>query len=853
MRQYWQIKSLHKDKILLFRMGDFFEMFYEDAEKAAPILNITLTARNKKASDVTKMCGVPHHSIAGPIGKLLAAGFKVAICDQIEPVSQAKGLVKRAVTRILTPGMVYDPENLDQLRAHYLCAFDDSSVSFTDTSTGEAFFYMTGDKQRRWHLIRLLNPVELVLTAEQKKKMFSKKDWEEFHFSVFEDPSLEEMNQIDLNLAKPTDQRNRSDKTDQLPLSAYRLKCYIAAQKGNIKIIQPFQQKMIGKELWFSSQAQEHLEIFKTYDGDTKDSLFSAVNRAKTPSGARLLKARLRCPSTDRKEIENRLNSVEKWLPQPEKIKEVRDILSRVGDIERKLGKVSHPQCNGRDLLSLAESLRTGLQLILFDQSLCSPVVTLDSVHKLVEEVIRSIRVDAPVGIKEGNMIKKGISEGLDKLIEETEKRQSSLRRLEAQERAQTGIPSLKIRYNNVFGYYIEVTKVHSKKVPSYYVRKQTLTQAERYTMEKLQLIEEKILSSRAQKIEMEFVIFENLRQKVMGSLPDLFYLSRIICELDVHVALAYLAIEQSYTRPAFTAGHQLVLVNSRHPVVEQKQKQHFIPNTIRMKEGECLLLTGPNMAGKSTLMRQVALSVILSQAGSFVPAEQALLPVFTKLFTRIGASDSLSQGLSTFMVEMKESVEILKQADAYSLVILDEIGRGTATYDGMSLAQAILEYLVQKKRSLIFFATHYHELTDLAKSFPRIRNAHLSVSEKNGKIEFLYTLLSGALAQSYGIHVARLAGFPLGVVKRAEELLKKREAGASVYPHQQQMDLFSTSHKPSGFKGSSTSVSSPREKEDKQLKELIREIKSYPLQEKSPLETMNVVAEWKKEITKRN
>ena len=847
MRQYWQIKSLHEDKILLFRMGDFFEMFCEDAERAAPILNITLTARNKKASDITKMCGVPHHSIAGPIGKLLAAGFKVAICDQVELVSQAKGLVKRAVTRVLTPGMVYDPENLDQLSAHYLCAFDDSSVSFTDTSTGEAFFYLTGDEQTRWHIIRLLNPVELVLTAEQKKRMFSKKEWEDFHFSFFEEIPLREGNDEKENV--------------ELPLSARRLRAYIIAQNGNIKIVQPFQQKIIGKEIWFSSQAQEHLEIFKTYNGDTKDSLFSAVNRAKIPAGARLLKARLRNPSTDKKEIEGRLDSVEKWMAHPEKIKKVRELLSQIGDIERKLGKISHPQCNGRDLLSLAESLRTSLELIPFNPSDCVSVVVLDSVHKLADEIIHTIRADAPAETQVGNMIQKGVSEELDKLIEETEKRQSGLRRLEKQERVQTGIPSLKIRYNNIFGYYIEVTKVHSKKVPVHYIRKQTLTQAERYTMEKLQAIEERILSSRAQRIEREFCLFENLREKVMGALPDLFYLSRVVCEMDLSIAFAYLAIEQSYTRPLFASDNQLVLVNSRHPVVEQKQKQHFIPNTIRMKAGECLLLTGPNMAGKSTLMRQVALSVILAQAGSFVPAEQAVLPVFTKLFTRIGASDSLSQGLSTFMVEMKESVEILKQADENSLVILDEIGRGTATYDGMSLAQAILEYLVQKKKSIIFFATHYHELTELAKSLPRIRNAHLSVSEKDGKIEFLYTLLSGALAQSYGIHVARLAGFPLGVVKRAEELLKKREAGSAFRSHQQQMDLFSNSSRTvsnmsSGSKDSSVSLSATKVKSEKEnilFKELVNEIKSYPLQEKSPLETMNAVAEWKKEITKRD
>lgn len=837
MRQYWQIKSLHRDKILLFRMGDFFEMFHEDAEKAAPILNITLTVRSKKSSEETKMCGVPHHSIAGPIGKLLAAGLKVAICDQVEPVSQAKGLVKRAVTRILTPGMVYDPESLDQLSAHYLCAFDDHSVSFTDTSTGEAFFYLTTDEKIRRHLIRLLNPVELVLTITQKEQFFSMKGWEHFHISIFESAQRDE--ELQGHLEK------------DIPSSAFRLLNYVKAQQGNIKIIQPFHKKIVGQEMWFSSQAQSHLELFETYNGDKKESLFAVIDRTKTPSGARLLKARLRNPSTGKKEIEKRLDSVEQWMASPDKVKQVRQLLSRVGDVERKLGKISNPQCNGRDLLSLSDSLHTSLEIIPFDQSACVSTGVLNSVHELATEISRAIRIDAPVSNQVGNIIQKGVSEELNRLIEETEKGQSGLRRLEERERTQTGIPSLKIRYNNVFGYYIEVTKVHSRKVPSHYIRKQTLTQAERYTTEKLQSLEEKMLSSRAQRIEMELHIFENLKEKIMGALSDLFYLSRIICEMDLNVAFAYLAIEQSYVRPCFSSENQLVLVNSRHPVVEQKQDLHFIPNTIRMKAGECLLLTGPNMAGKSTLMRQVALSVILAQAGSFVPAEQALLPIFTKLFTRIGASDSLSQGLSTFMVEMKESVEILRQADENSLVVLDEIGRGTATYDGMSLAQAILEYLVQKKKSIIFFATHYHELTELAKVLPSIRNAHLSVSEKEGKIDFLYTLVPGALAQSYGIHVARLAGFPMEVVKRAEALLKSREQGTSAHFNQKQMSLFTSP--PSAKEDADKKSSVPDEKRSLPFKELINEIQKYPLQEKSPLETMNAVAEWKKEITEKN
>ncbi len=826
MRQYWQIKSPHKDKILLFRMGDFFEMFYEDAEKAAPILNIALTVRNKKASDETKMCGVPHHSIAGPIGKLLAEGFKVAICDQVEPVSQAKGLVKRAVTRILTPGMVYDPESLDQLSANYLCAFDESTISFTDLSTGEAFYYLFTDEKTRWRIISLLNPVELVLTAEQKEKVFSKKEWENFHITVFE--------------RQPSNEK-------ELPDSALRLLDYILAQQGKeaLAVIQPFEKRNIEQEMWFSSQAKEHLELFTTYGGETKGSLFSAVNRTKTPPGARLLKARLCTPSTNQKEIEKRLDSVGRWIDRTDKIDKVRSLLFRVGDLERKLGKITHPQCSGRDLLTVAEALQTGLELIPLDPSAGISSVVLSTIQELVTEISRTIRPDTPTGTQNGNMIQKGVSEELDQLIDETEKKQSSLRRLEERERAQTGISSLKIRYNNVFGYYIEVTKTHFKKVPSHYIRKQTLTQAERYTTEQLQRIEEKILSSRTQRIEKEFCIFESLRQTVIDALPNLFYLSRIICEMDLHSALAYLSIEQSYTRPCFSSENQLVLVNSRHPVVEQKQNQHFVPNTIRMKGGECLLLTGPNMAGKSTLMRQVALSAILAQASSFVPAQQALLPLFTKLFTRIGASDSLSQGLSTFMVEMQESAEILKQADENSLVVLDEMGRGTATYDGMSLAQALLEFLMQKKKNLTLFATHYHELATMAKTFPKIRNAHLTVQEKDGNISFLYTLVPGAVAQSYGVHVARLAGLPLEVIKRAEELLKAREKG-SFLNSQKEDRVF---NKPALSNSSNLLLDQAK---NPFLRKLAQEIKSYPLQEKSPLETMSAVAEWKKEITEK-
>ena len=820
MRQYWQIKSQHQDKILFFRMGDFFEMFHEDAQKAAPVLNIALTMRNKKADDETKMCGVPHHSIAGPISKLLTAGFKVAICDQVEPSSQAKGLVKREVTRILTPGMVYDPESLDQLSANYLCAFDEDSVSFLDSSTGEAFFYSIDKDHEKEDIIRLLHPVEMVLSLKQKEKAFLKKEWEGRHLTVFEKEFLTGWNK---------------------PLSVRRLLSYVREGQGEnaLKIIQPFQQKWIDKEMRFSRQAQEHLELFKRDTGDKKGSLFSAINRTRTPAGARLLKARLRAPSTDENTIQDRLNAVEKWLNEPDKTDRVRELLSEVGDIERKIGKISHPHCGGRDLLNLAESLKKSQCLLTEGAIGTTPSFDTQSLADLAQEIAGTIRLDAPAGTQNGLMIQKGVFKELDSLMEETERKQKALRRMEDQERSATGIPSLKIRYNNVFGYYIEITKTHSHKVPSAYIRKQTLTQAERYTTEKLQTIEGLILSVRARRIELELKIFENLRQKILNFLPDLFCLSRAVCEMDLQTALSHLAMEQSYTRPRFASDGQLVLAHSRHPVVEQKQKSYFVPNTIRLKKGECLLLTGPNMAGKSTLMRQVALSAILAQAGSFVPAEQALLPIFNQLFTRIGASDSLSEGLSTFMVEMKESVEILKKADERSLVILDEIGRGTATYDGMSLAQAIVEHLVQNNKSLVFFATHYHELTSLSQILPQVRNAHLSVREKEEKIDFLYTLTPGALAQSYGVHVARLAGFPLSVIQRAKELLQEREKGAQSVGTVPNSSPLPHAHQPKRTAPDSSLLES-----------LVKDIKSWPLTEKSPLETLSAVALWKKTIT---
>ena len=793
MKQYWRIKSLHRDKILFFRMGDFYEMFAQDAETAAPILNIVLTARHKKSQNEIKMCGVPYHSIAGSIAKLLKAGLKVAVCDQVGSKEGAKIPIERKVTRILTPGMVYDPDSLNSLKAHYLCAFDEHSAAFADASTGEAFFYSPITEEEKTRVINLLSPAEMILTSRQKAQLFNQKERQSRPVSVFDEPLQPE-----------------TENKGSAPACVQRILAYIRAGQGEkaVQAIRPFQKKVLKSDLVFSPQALEHLEVFKNYQGEVKNTLFAAVNRTKTPGGARLLRGRLSQPSTHQPEIEHRLNQIDRWIKQPALVSKLREQLSGMGDLERRLGKIPHAQYSGQEFLLLAASLKAGWEII----SLCAehfsktandipppptgrpakaPSSSSYETHSVIshwtpalfmpagetakqisEKIFRTIK-PSPQG---GFMIREGVSTQLDGLVQLVRKKHASLQQLEAQERRRAGIPTLKISYNNIFGYYIEITKVHGEKVPSNYIRKQTLTQAERYITPELQQIEGEILSTRARALEMEKQIFESLRAHIIQYMPDVFYLSRALCEIDVSTAFARLAIERAYTRPQFNLDHHLLLVNSRHPVVEQNQNAPFVPNTIQLNKGECLLLTGPNMAGKSTLMRQAALSAVLAQAGCFVPAERAVLPLLTQLFTRIGARDLLSEGLSTFMVEMKESAHILKHADARSLVILDEIGRGTATYDGMSLAQAMVEYLVVKKQSFIFFATHYRELTLMAKTLPQVKNARLNVQEQNGLIHFLYTLSYGAAAGSYGVQVAALAGFPKTVVKRALKLLKHKE-----------------------------------------------------------------------------
>ena len=746
MRQYWEVKSLHPDKIVLFQMGDFFEMFYKDAETAAPLLNITLTSRSKKSS--IPMCGVPLHAMPKCAGKLLLSGYKVVICDQVSGNVGKKGLVERKISRILSPGITYDPSFLDELKSHYLCAFDQSTVSFVDHTTGEAFTYSFSSLEECFRLIALIQPVEIIFDDLQKNQLpFS---LENTHFSLHKDLS-----------------------SAQAPESVRRLQSYLQYMGGEkaLKNLRPFEKRYTGENLLISETTHKHLEILQTFEAQSKGSLFSAVNRTITSSGARLLKQRLLSPLADQKAIEKRLDRVDYFVSHTELCHKVRELLKGVGDLERTVGKICSPSVNARDVLNLGRALEGSLKLSDHDPHF--KYVTQDSfstLKDLSQRIIEQINPSAPLSLKEGGLFNKGVDAELDSLADGSESSQKMILKMEHEERQKTNIPSLKIRYNQVFGYSIEVTKVNVRKVPAHYFRKQTLTQAERYTTQALQSLEEKVLMSRSKRATREYEMFQRVLENIETCLPEIHRMARAVNDLDVSSSLAFTAMERNYTRPLF--GKDLSLKDSRHPVIEQSRS--FTPNTVEMKSGECLLLTGPNMAGKSTLMRQTALNVLLAQTGSYVAAGAMRLPVFKKIFTRIGSSDRLHSGLSTFMVEMKEASEILNQADENSLIILDELGRGTSTYDGLSLAQAILEYLIHTNKSYIFFSTHYHELTHIHTK--EIQQGHMAVQEVKDDIEFLYTLRKGSCGRSYGITVGEKAGLPGKVIARARALIQKFE-----------------------------------------------------------------------------
>ena len=830
MKQFWDIKSLHQDKILLFRMGDFFEMFYDDAVKAAPILGITLTQRNKKSEDQTPMCGVPHHSIGGQINKLLSAGLKVAVCDQVEDPKLAKGLVKRAVTRILTPGMVYDSDTLESTQSHYITGLDNSSVSFIDSTTGEAFYFLVDDLAQALKLIQILPVAELVLDESA---------W-----------SKENLETIQKALPLVTHHKVSEVKLKDVPASADLLKQYVSslADEKIQNVLQSFVKRETEHRLNLSTQTLRHLEIFSTYKGDEQGSLFQAINRTKTSSGARLLRQWILFPLRNKQSIEKRFDLIHFFREDMYLLKKLREILSGMGDIERRMSKIAQPQCNARDLTSLATSVSYALDALDKSKNILKAQIDVDALNSLTEEIKRTVLEDAPLTLKQGFIIQKGVSSELDELIELSTNAQSHIEKLEAKEKEATGINSLKIRYNNVFGFYIEITHLHKDKVPKHYQRKQTLANAERFCTDELIELEKKVLSAQTKRNDLEYAIFDALRSKVLNTASELLKLASYCAELDVLSGLSWLSLEESYCRPVFSTAGELKITQSRHPVVEQFQRGKFIANNITLDKNDCYLITGPNMAGKSTLMRQVALTALLAQMGSYVPATEATLPLYDSIFTRIGASDQLSEGLSTFMVEMTETATMLKQATANSLLILDEVGRGTATFDGLCLAQSILEHILNDVKAQVFFATHYHELTSMDQVFSQVKNVHMKIHDNGGIIEFLHILNFGPAGQSYGVQVAELAGLPKSITERAKLLLHDLENKNSVKIVEKVIEKVIEKPVPA-MKATNQLSLFDKPAIDPKAEALMEELKRLSISNTSPLEALNKIAKWQEAL----
>ena len=805
IKQYLGIKEKYPDAILFYRMGDFYEMFFEDAQVASRALEITLTSRNKKDEVPVPMCGVPYRAAQTYIARLIDQGHKVAICDQVEDPATAKGLVKREVVRVVTPGMIVDNELLDAKTNNYLLAVarhgQMTGVSYLDISTGA--FRVTESADHR-------SLVDEILRIAPSEALFPE--------SSKDDPVLSAMmNALPaksvtlLNneaFAFRKGRRRLLDQFKTVSLEGFgceNFKAGVRAAGALLHYVQETQKQQIDHLTGIETYGLDHylmvddlscknLELLKNIQtGSRHGTLLGVLDRTVTAVGGRLLKSWIRYPLIDMDEIRARHDAVQEALAHIHLTRKVRESLKSVHDLERLGSKISMGQANARDLTALKQSLNMlpdiWTALSRYKADLFQWHEKLDHLHELAALIHAAIREDAPPTIHEGGIIREGFSEQLDELIRISRDGKGWLAKLEARERETTGIQALKVRYNKVFGYYIEVPKARSEAVPPHYVRKQTLVNAERYITDELKSFETKVLNAEEQRANLEYSLFNTVREKVAVHNKSIRNVARFLGQLDCLTTLAEIADLNSYRRPEINTDGQIIIEDGRHPVVEKMiTGERFVPNTIRLDdtENQILMITGPNMAGKSTVLRQVALLVLMAQMGSFVPAEKASLCIIDRIFTRVGALDNLSHGQSTFMVEMQETANILNHATERSLVIMDEIGRGTSTFDGMSIAWAVAEYLhdLNGKGVKTLFATHYHELTELSRSKPRLKNYNIAVKEWNDEIIFLRKLVAGGTNRSYGIQVARLAGIPGEVIRRAKRILLDLETQNLVLEH---------------------------------------------------------------------
>ena len=861
MKQYFEIKEKNKDSILFFRLGDFYEMFFDDAKLASRELDLTLTGRDCGQKERAPMCGVPFHSCESYIARLVQKGYKVAICEQTEDPAKAKGLVKRDIIRVITPGTVIESGMLDEGKNNFISsafmANKKIGLSFCDISTGELFITEISGEDLQDQLQDQLisyNPKEILIGGEIvnfktlpnfiKEKLSASVEMltdDEFGYSICLDAMKKQFKENDVNSIK--------DKKEMVSSVGALLSYLKVTQITGYERINTFEVYNENQYMNLDYNTRRNLELTRTMmNKEKKGSLIWLLDKTKTAMGKRLLRYWLEHPLLNIGTILNRQSAIADLVDDTVQRLEITESLIGIFDIERLMTKIVYGNANARELRSLCgafENLPQIKNLISkFDSSLMRKLTedidTLEDIHQLIDTAIEE---EPPFSVREGGLIKEGYNEELDAVRSDMNNSTSLLAQIELEQKEKTGIPKLKVGYNRVFGYYIEVTNSYKDKVPEEYIRKQTLTNCERYITQELKDLEGRILGAKDRSFGMEYAIFDEIRKVVANNLDRIEKTAKAIATLDVLTSLANVASDNNYTRPEVNQSNKIILKDSRHPVVEALLSgAPFVPNDVTLDNdsNRVAIITGPNMAGKSTYMRQVALIVLMAQMGSFVPASYAEIGVVDSIFTRVGASDDLASGQSTFMVEMNEVANIVKKATKNSLLILDEIGRGTSTYDGMSIARAVLEFVADKKKlgAKALFATHYHELTVMENLLDGVKNYNIAVKKRGDDITFLRRIIPGGADDSYGIEVAKLAGLPDWIIKRAKEILKELTSGKT------------------DDKETFANISSHSSEEDMQLSLLdtasnavTDRLKSVDVNTLTPIEAMNLLYELKNMI----
>lgn len=841
MEQYLAIKEQYKDAFLFYRLGDFYELFNEDAIKVSQLLELTLTSRNRNADDPIPMCGVPHHSAQGYIDTLVEQGYKVAICEQMEDPKQAKGMVKREVVQLITPGTLMDGKGIEAKTNNFLTAVtqvnDQFGFAYVDLSTGELKTALLHDEEAVMNEATALQTKEIVLGSEIPEGL-QKNLAERLGLVFSKQETIEDNAEFSFLTA---------DITEDLEKEATgKLLTYLSVTQkrslGHIQKAEEYQPEHFLKLDYFSKTNLELTRSIRT--AKKQGTLLWLLDETKTAMGGRLLKQWIDRPLIQKRQINARQAMVASLLAAYFERMDLNEALTKVYDLERLAGRVAFGNVNGRDLIQLKTSLMQVPQI----RQLLSGInqgewndllIDMEPMDDLVELIEKAINDEAPLQITEGNVIKDGYDEQLDQYREAMTNGKTWLAELEARERQATGIKTLKVGYNRVFGYYIEITKSNLANLEEgKYERKQTLANAERFITPELKKLETLILEAEEKSVALEYNLFLGVRNEVKKAITRLQKLAKSLSATDVLQSFAVVSERYQYVQPTMEVGtHNLQIKEGRHPVVEKVLgHQEYIPNSVHMSPDEMLLLiTGPNMSGKSTYMRQLALTVIMAQMGCFVPAESAQLPIFDQIFTRIGASDDLIAGQSTFMVEMMEANQALRHATPNSLILFDELGRGTATYDGMALAQAIIEYIHKNVKAKTLFSTHYHELTVLEESLPQLKNVHVGAVEQNGEVVFLHKLMDGPADKSYGIHVAKIAGMPTELLSRAATILSALEADT---PVQKNVEIAEENEQLSLFNEVSTAELG-----------VVDSIKKANLLEMNPMEALNFLYELQKRI----